>query len=184
MMSLEGMLLVASPQMDDPRFDRTVILMMHHDENGAYGVVLNRPIEETVAGLWRKLGAEPECRVERQLNLGGPVSGPIIAIHGKKSAAEFEMPPGIFIAEQKKHLQQLVVDPNVPLRVFVGHAGWSAGQLEEELDCGAWLTLPATYEHVFCEDDNLWVTAMREVGLQFWRTTLGIRKFPPDVSVN
>lgn len=183
MESLEGKLLIASPQIEDPRFDRTVILTMHHDEGGAYGVVLNRPIDETVAGLWQKLG-DNSCLVDRNLNLGGPVSGPIIAIHGLESAAEFEVPPGIFIAEQKKHLKQLVRDPSVPLRIFVGHAGWSAGQLEEEISEGSWSVLPATFEHVFHEDDNLWVTAMRQVGLEFWRTVLGIQGFPEDVSVN
>ena len=183
MQSLEGQLLIAAPQIDDPRFERAVVLMMHHDEEGAYGVVLNRPIEETVAGLWQKLG-DDTCAVDRHLNLGGPVSGPIIAIHGKPSAAEFEVPPGIFIAEQKKHLVQLVRDPNVPLRIFVGHASWSAGQLEREVNHGVWLTLPAKVEHIFSEDDNLWATAMRQVGRAFWTNVLGIEEFPDDVSVN
>ena len=180
---LEGHLLVASPQMNDPRFERSVILMMHHDDDGAYGVVLNRQIEETVAGLWQKLG-ENQCSVDRRLNMGGPVSGPIIAIHSMPSAAEFEVPPGIFVAEQKKHLQQLVKNPNVPLRIYVGHAGWSPGQLENEIREGVWLTLPARVEHIFNDDDDLWVTTMRQVGQEFWRTVLHIEDFPVDVLLN
>ncbi len=183
MNSLEGKLLVAAPQMRDPRFERSVILMMHHDDAGAFGVVLNRRIDETVAGLWEKLG-ETACGIDCQLNMGGPVSGPIIAIHGLPSAAEFEVPPGVFVAEQKRHIRELVHHPDVPLRVYVGHVGWEPGQLENEIVAGHWLTLPAKAEHVFNNDEDLWVTATRQIGQQFWRTSLNIQSFPPDVSVN
>ncbi len=183
MESLQGHLLIASPRIGDPRFERTVVLIMHHDQEGAFGVVLNRPLAETVRSLWKKLG-DATCTIERNVNLGGPVSGPIIALHRQQAAAEFEVPPGLYVAEQKKHIKQLVKDADGPLRIFIGHASWTDGQLESELASGAWLTLPAKVDHVFHEEDDLWVTAMREVGREFWRSVLGIEDFPADVSMN
>ena len=183
MESLEGQLLIASPQIGDPRFERTVVLIMRHDREGAFGVVLNRPLAETVRSLWEKLG-DATCTIDRNINLGGPVSGPIIALHCQQSAAEFEVPPGLYVAEQKKHIKQLVKDAEGPLRIFIGHASWVGGQLEGELASGAWLTLAAKVDHVFHEEDDLWVTAMREVGRDFCQTVLGIENFPPDVTLN
>ena len=183
METLTGHLLIASPQIGDPRFERTVVLIMHHDEEGAYGVVLNRPMAETVRSLWQKLG-DATCTIERNIHLGGPVSGPIIALHCRQSAAEFEVRPGLYVAEQKKHIKQLVNSPDGPLRIFIGHASWDEGQLENELSHGSWLTLPAKADYVFHDEDDLWVTAMREVGREFCETVLGIENFPADVSLN
>ena len=76
--SLEGKLLIASPRVGDPRFERAVVLILHHDDEGAFGVVLNRELPQTIRGLWEKMG-EADCQIDRCLNLGGPVSGPIIA---------------------------------------------------------------------------------------------------------
>ena len=154
--SLEGHLLIAAPRMNDDRFQRTVILVLHHDDDGAFGVILNKPLPQTIGGLSRNLGRDigVESNAERSINMGGPVSGPIIAIHGLESAAELEVPPGVFIAEQKEHLLKLIQEAGAPLRIFVGHAGWSAGQLEDEITDGAWFTLPATIDHVFSDSEK------------------------------
>lgn len=183
MKSLEGHLLIASPHIGDSRFQRTVIFLLHHDEEGAFGVILNRQLPETVQGLWQKLG-ETRCQVDRQLNLGGPVSGPIIAIHSLEDAGECEIFPGLYVAEHKEQLKKLMQTPECRIRVFVGHAGWSSGQLEQEIVDGAWSTLEATPEVIFNEDENLWINAMRQSGRQFYRDVLGIQGFPASSMLN
>jgi putative transcriptional regulator len=183
MKSLQGQLLIATPYNGDGRFEQAVILMLHHDAQGAFGVILNRPLDETVGGLWKMLG-DPTCQLSERIHLGGPVSGPIIAIHSLESMGDFQVSPGLQVAEQRDSLQRLVHHSDGPLRVYVGHAGWGSGQLEAEIAQEAWYTLPADASHVFEDTGNLWVDAVREVGRDFWRTTLGLREFPEDVTMN
>jgi len=183
MNSLEGHLLIASPSIGDGRFERTVVLLLHHDEEGAFGVILNRPLPETVDGLWKKLGHE-SLENEQPINLGGPVSGPLIALHGIKSLAEFEIPPGLYVAEHRQTIERLLQKSVSNLRIFVGHSGWSGGQLELEIDAGSWLTMPADKDHIFGDQEDLWVSAVREKGRLFIRDVLGIEQIPPDSSLN
>lgn len=183
MKSLEGHLLIASPNIGDPRFERTVVFLLHHDERGAFGVIVNRQLPETIQGLWQKLG-ETQCHVDRNLNLGGPVSGPIIALHSLEDAGELEIAPGLYVAEHKEQLNKLMQIPECPIRVFVGHAGWTSGQLEEEIEQGVWSTLEATPEFIFSDDQDLWVNAMRAAGRQFYRAVLGITGFPHNAMFN
>jgi len=183
MRSLEGHLLIASPHIGDARFERTVVLLLHHDPEGAFGVILNRPLPETVDGLWRKLGHDG-CENEQPVNLGGPVSGPLIALHGIKSLAEFEIPPGLYVAEHRKTIERLLKKSAPNLRIFVGHSGWTSGQLESEIDSGSWFIMPADKDHIFGAQEDLWVSAVREKGRRFLSDALGIFDFPEDPSMN
>jgi putative transcriptional regulator len=184
MNSLKGYVLVASPQLQDPNFVRTVILMLHHSEEGAFGVVLNRPAENTVKQLWEKVG-EGSCDNEQLVNVGGPVSGPLMALHTDASAAEMEVFPGLYFAAQRENLEKIVRENQHPLRIFVGHAGWGEGQLERELQQGAWLTSPANPEYVFCgPETDLWKTVAKHIGDQLVMTALKIKHVPEDPSLN
>jgi putative transcriptional regulator len=184
MNSLKGYVLVASPQLLDPNFVRTVVLMLHHSEEGAFGVVLNRPAENTVKQLWEKVG-EGTCENEQLVNVGGPVSGPLMALHTDASAAEMEVVPGLYFAAQRENLERLIQDDKQPVRVFVGHAGWGEGQLERELKQGAWLTSPAAAEYVFFQPDvDLWKKVTKHIGDRLLTTSLGIKRLPNDPSLN
>ncbi|MCA9263286.1 MAG: YqgE/AlgH family protein, partial [Planctomycetales bacterium] len=147
------------------------------------GVILNRPLNESVRALWQKLG-ESSCRINQKLNLGGPVSGPLIALHDLESLSDFRVLPGLCVSEQKESIQQLVQLPDKPMRIYVGHAGWSAQQLEEEITEGAWHVMPARIEHVFCDSEYMWLAAMQEIGLAFYHEVLGIDYVPADVTMN
>lgn len=175
MESLKGHFLVASPHLLDPNFVRTVVLMIHHTEDGALGVVLNRPAENTVRELWEKVGAG-QCESEECIHVGGPVPGPLMAVHGDSSAAELEILPGLYFAAQRENLEKIVAQNEYPFRLFVGHAGWAGGQLESELEQGAWLTTPATLDVVFGEPSALWKRVTRQIMGAFWQDVL--REFP------
>jgi len=88
--SLQGHLLIASPHLADPNFARTVVLMVQHSDQGALGVVLNRPTSKTVKELWKEVGDAP-CHTEAPVCLGGPVSGPLMAVHTNQFFAEIDM---------------------------------------------------------------------------------------------
>lgn len=183
MRSLKGHLLVASRHLKDPNFVRTVVLMIHHSEEGAFGVVLNRPAENTIEELWREVGGSP-CQVKGQINVGGPVSGPLIAIHTDQSLSELEVLPGVYFAAQREHLEKLLVQDKYLFRLFVGHSGWGGGQLESELEEGAWLTTEATLDYVFYEDGDLWSEVTQQIGRAMMTSALKIKRVPPDPSVN
>jgi putative transcriptional regulator len=183
MTSLKGHLLVASPHLRDPNFVQTVILMIHHSDEGAFGVVLNRPAENTIRDLWEEIG-ESTCEVEGCINVGGPVSGPLIAIHTDKSLAEMEIIPGVYFAAQREHLERLLAQDTHRFRLFVGHSGWGEGQLESELEQGSWMTTTATVDKVFFEDLDIWKKVSQEIGQSMLVSALKIKHVPPDPSAN
>ena len=183
MKSLEGHLLVASPHLLDPNFVRAVILLIQHTDQGALGVVLNRPIDKIVKDLWKEIGEQP-CECEQPLHLGGPVSGPLMALHSHKRLAEMKIGSGVFFAASKDNLEELVQQRDHAFRLFVGHAGWGSGQLEDELKQGAWLTTPATAAYVFYEGDDLWKTVAGQIGSSLLSSALKVKNIPDDPSMN
>ena len=180
---LEGQLLVASPQLADPNFARALVLLIEHNAEGALGMVLNRPLAKTIQELWREVGSAP-CHSRQPVYLGGPVPGPLMALHTEPKLAETEPAPGVFFAAKKQHLDALVLSEEPAYKVFLQHAGWGAGQLESELGQGAWRTTPATAEYVFSTDEMLWETVFRQLGQTLLKSMLHVKDLPPDPTVN
>lgn len=183
MESLEGHLLFASSQLLDANFVKTVVLMIQHNQQGALGVVVNRPTCKTVKELWEDVG-DAKCESELPVYLGGPVSGPLMSVHTDHSLAEIEILPGLFFAAKKNNLDQLVLQQDQPYKVFVGHAAWSSGQLEGEIESGAWRTAPATMDYVFYDGDSLWEEGTRRIGTSMLKSMLRIKHLPKDPSMN
>jgi len=181
--SLEGHFLVASPHLLDPNFARSVVLLIQHNEEGAMGVVLNRSASKTICELWEELH-EAHCDNSQHLNLGGPVSGPLLALHTDAKLGEMEILPGLYFSVAKEHLEQLVQQPGLRLKLFVGHSGWAGGQLEGELRQGAWLTVPASLDEVFQDEQEIWRLVSRKIGKQMLDSMLHIKHVPEDPSLN
>ena len=165
--SLAGQLLVASPDMGDPRFVGTVILMVRHNKDGAFGIVINRPVEERpIAGLLHALGQKDE-NVEGTIRLfaGGPVEQQIgFVVH----SAEYHRPETLAIdghvalTSSPEVLRDIAHHrgPAKSLLAF-GYAGWGPGQLEMEMAQRTWFVAPADMALIFDEDrDKLWDAAM------------------------
>lgn len=183
MTSLKSHLLAASPKLPDTNFFRTVVLMIQHDENGAFGVVLNRPTDVTVADVWEKVAEEP-CDSQQIIRLGGPVAGPLMAVHSQMSCSETQILPGVYFATQKDYLNQIVRQEQRPYLLFSGYAGWSAGQLESELTAGGWLTTPANEDYIFFEGDDLWERVVKEIGHEIMAPAIKSKHVPSDPSLN
>lgn len=171
--SLTGKLLVASPSMPD-YFHRTVILMVEHSEEGAFGLVLNRPSETTVGE------ASPELAGligdQHLLHIGGPVQPNAVTaigehpdpgdatklIVGTVGMVDLDRPPELY-----------------RLRVFAGYAGWAPGQLDGELEQEAWIVEEAHPDDPFAEGD-LWAAVLARKGGEYAL----LARMPPDPSVN
>ncbi len=181
--SLQGHFLVASSHLRDPNFVGTVVLMVRHDEDGALGVVLNRPADKSLPDLWESVSDLP-CPNDQRVHLGGPVPGPLMAIHTRESLADSEVCEGIYFCAEKDKLEALISQPQERMRVFVGHSGWAGGQLEGELREGAWLTAPATLDLVFCQDHDLWQRVTRQIGKSLIMDVVRPKHLPDDPSMN
>ena len=173
--TLRGQLLVAAPILHDPNFHRTVVIVAEHSEEGAIGLVLNRPADTSVADALPDL-ASLAGRSE-PVYVGGPV-----ALESVLAIAELDDPDDA--SELLFGAVGFVQELDVPVlrgRVFVGYAGWSAGQLEAELEEESWLVLPAEPDDVFSDDpDGLWSAVLRRQGGHYALLAL----MPLDPSLN
>ncbi|GIG30696.1 YqgE/AlgH family protein [Cellulomonas marina] len=162
-----GRLLVATPRLEHPTFRRTVILLLDHADGGAFGVVVNRPLEVDVAAVlpaW-----QPWVSAPRYLFQGGPVGlDSALGVVAVPSAPGGRTPVGVDRVVASFGLLDLDLEPadvvaQVPdLRIFAGYAGWSAGQLEEEVAEGSWWVLDARPEDPFAADpQELWHRVLR-----------------------
>ncbi len=184
MKSLKGVFLIASPGLEDANFRRTVVLIMEHTAEGAFGLIMNRPASATIREFWDEVEHQP-VEADGPVFLGGPVEGPIICIHDAAEWTEGEILPGVFVAMRRDHVQKLVAGAARELRIFVGYAGWGPSQLEGEMEAGGWLTLPASADFIFCKDVSmLWHQSIVATGKQMYRDMLGLSDFPDDPLLN
>ncbi len=183
MQSLQGKLLIASPHLLDPNFIHSVVLLVQHSEDGALGVVLNRPSDSTIGEVWTEV-LEHECDNRQPIYLGGPCPGPLMALHKNARFADFQVSDDIFVATQKAYLETLVEEEALPLRIFSGYSGWAGGQLESELEVGSWLVTDASEASLFGDYVELWKVLSRQVGENILFSTLGIKHAPNDPAVN
>lgn len=175
--SLSGKLLVASRALADPHFAQAVVLLVHHDEEGAYGVVVNRRSQAQLADIWEQVGTGP-CPVCLPLWIGGPVDGPLVAVHATATFGEREIGPGLYFTARKDLVAALLQEACEPLKIVIRSAGWSGGQLEQELGEGSWEVIEATQEQVFGDETVLWQQLTRHLADQLLIDSLRIRHVP------
>lgn len=183
MESMRGQFLVASPHLPDENFFRSVVLIIQHTEEGAVGFVLNRPSAKTVREVW-PLVSNDDCDCDARINNGGPVEGPLMAVHMSTFLSEEEIIPGVHLATEQNNIHRLVTHSNKPFRVFSGYAGWGPGQLDEELAAGGWLTAPADSTDVFSEPDKMWKRVSQNIGREVLLIDLPKKLIPDDPTVN
>ncbi|HVX87186.1 MAG TPA: YqgE/AlgH family protein [Phycisphaerae bacterium] len=179
---LVGKVLVASPQLLDPNFARSVVLVVQHDAKGAMGLVLNRPLETSVGEAWSQVSAVPYDNGD-PLFQGGPVEGPLMVIHHDAARGQIEVLPRVYLSSDADAVRGLVADATEPMKFFVGYSGWTAMQLESELAEGAWHVALIEAEHVLETPPALWEQMVRHA-----RKAVGPavdpKLIPPDPSVN
>jgi putative transcriptional regulator len=178
--SLQGCLLVASPALGDGNFRRAVVLIVQHGDEGALGLILNRPTELTLDKVVEKTSGGP-CACKEILHLGGPCEGPLMALHTQPELGEIEVLPGVFFSASSEPMREVIDRQPQPVRMFGGYSGWAPGQLESELEVEAWLTVPALAKHIFGSERGLWERLCRGLSVL---SVLQIKDLPRDPSLN
>jgi len=186
--SFTGRLLVAAPLLRDPNFERSVVLVVEHGEDGALGVVLNRPSDAAVSEIlptWDYLAVRPPV-----VFLGGPVAlNGVICLGTPRGGAAraqggSEHGPGWRPLFGGLGTVDLDVEPDDALtgiRVFAGHAGWGPAQLEGEVEAGGWFVVDAVDDDAFSvAPESLWPVVLRRQGGALAR----LANFPDDPASN
>ncbi|MGK7869540.1 YqgE/AlgH family protein [Falsiroseomonas sp. E2-1-a20] len=169
---LTGQLLVAMPGMADPRFTRSVICLCAHSADGAMGLVLNQPLDNlSFDELLGQLGLDPVPPARRiRLTQGGPVEGGrgfVLHTADWETEGSLKVMPDLALTASVEILKAIATGggPREGL-LALGYAGWGPGQLDNELQQNAWLSVPADEDLLFAEQPgDLWRAAMAKLGI-------------------
>jgi putative transcriptional regulator len=172
-----GKFLIAPRESQDPNFAGAVVLLIHYDDDGAVGLVINRPTKLPLSQLFDEIKAAR--KIHDVAYFGGPVElRDVLALCRSKKRPEASIPMfgDVYLLSTKAGLEKALSSKPTPktLRVYVGYTGWAPGQLERELDLGAWRVLPGEEESIFDADPaGVWPrlidrTEMRVARLAAW----------------
>jgi putative transcriptional regulator len=168
--AIAPVLLLSMPQMLDPNFSRTVVLLAEYGTHGAFGLVVNRVMAEPAHEVIRP---EPPMDIRKDvfLYVGGPVEPNrawVLTHHRELDADALEVTDGVYLSAAPGLIRQtLQSSPDPQVRLIVGYAGWAAGQLDEELAASAWLMAPVQADLLFeTPVDVMWETAIRRLGAE------------------
>jgi len=170
--SLTGKLLIAMPGMSDPRFERSVVFLCAHSDDGAMGLVVNKPIAELgLSELLEQIKIPARRGISQPVHFGGPVeSGRGFVLHSTDfllSEATLRVDEAFAMTATVEILERMA-EGRGPERALValGYAGWAPGQLEGEIKANGWLVADATTELVFERPDSVkWEEAIRSLGI-------------------
>lgn len=176
--SLAPTLLLAMPQMEDPNFSRSVVLLCKHEPEGAMGLIVNRPTGTLVSSV---IDLEPPLRQDNGLEIweGGPVEterGWLLLADEPSAGETIDIATGIFLSGSMDVLRSSIESETVSgrARFLLGYAGWSAGQLEAELAASAWLTADVSSALIFgTEPGHMWQAAIRSLGVDPYSLQMG-----------
>lgn len=171
-------LLVAMPQVLDPFFNMSVVLLVQHESEGSRGFIVNRPTGVSISDILEGLEIPWVGDSEQAAHFGGPVQpqvGTVIyqaeaeteAEDNESSKAAQEIQPGVVLTQNIQDLQSLAENPPDSLRLFLGYAGWGEDQLMQEILRNDWMTAPVSEDLIFAQDPSeTWRQALRSVGVE------------------
>ena len=180
--SLKGQLILDNGKLRGSFFHRTVILVCQHDAEGAFGLILNRSTPNKVGDAL--VANLPETLKEETLFVGGPVQPQALSfLHNDAFLPEANVMPNLSLGHSLDSLLEIgeSFSTTQRVRIFAGYAGWSGGQLDDEMKRDTWMTHPGSLELVFHpRPDQLWQMILREKG---WKYRM-IAEAPEDPSWN
>ena len=170
-LSIAPGLLIAMPQLDDPNFARRVVLMVEHEDEGSFGLVLNTPVAATVGELLEGINIDWHGTANDKAWAGGPVqpeTGWILhePVEGLDGPGTHEVVPGLFLTTAPTALKTLAAKPPPRVRFILGYSGWGPSQLQSELSASAWVNSDVTADFVFqTPAENMWEASLERLGV-------------------
>jgi putative transcriptional regulator len=164
-------LLMAMPQVLDPFFHKSVVLLLHHEEEGSLGFIINRPTGIRVSEILQGMEVLWQGSEENVAHFGGPVQPQLGTVLFSptpyvEAKAATEVLPGVMLTQHIGDLSLLAETPPESFRLILGYAGWGAGQLIQEILRNDWLTAPVRGDLIFAADpEQVWEEALRSVGV-------------------
>ena len=181
--NLQGTLLVSTERLHGSNFEKAVVLLMQDDKRGTFGVALNKPAEPKVRNAWEKLTGS-QSSDDQIVVSGGPLQGPVFALHQNPALSDVAMPGGLHVSAQIEKLQQLMLQFDDPYRIVVGVSGWKPGQLISEVNSGFWYLMPLDTEAIFDDPQWMWEICLHEYGRQQIADIVGEHNMPDDPDLN
>jgi len=168
----KGSLLIANPVLPDPNFSRTVILLCNHDEQGSFGLVINRSTKLKAPDLFLNINILKSYN--EKIYLGGPVSQSVVFFLCRSPSAAGkldEVCSGVYLGSNLETLESLYAsleNPEQDIRFYLGYSGWSGGQLAEEMEQNSWLVQKANEQFIFLDSESLiWPKAVNSLGEKY-----------------
>lgn len=181
MESLKNHFLIAMPSLNDGFFDKTVVYLCEHDAKGAMGLIINRPVGMSVRDLLSQLDLMPDegillAESADQVLVGGPVNperGFVLHTTQEGWVNSSRLTDELMLTTSRDILSAIGTSKAPShFMVALGYAGWSAGQLEEELAQNSWLTIPASDEILFAiPHEDRWNQASKALGFELWQVS-------------
>lgn len=134
-------------------------MVLQNSDKGIFGVVLNKPGNQELRSAWLQMTGASDG--EESLVHGGPIGGPVFAIHQNQRLAEMEIPGGLFISAASEKVEELVRQTGLDYRIVFGVAGWNHEQLSQEMDDGCWFQIGGSREIVFDSPESMWERSLR-----------------------
>lgn len=159
--------LIAVPQLDDPNFARSVVLLIEHNETGAMGIVCNRPSDVALSDIGREHGIDVPSGAGPAY-IGGPVARERgFLVHRRPDVSDsVELHDGVFLSVSTDSLKVLLRADPAEYRLCLGYAGWGPGQLEREMVAGGWLNSTITQKRIFeTPPEKMWDSVIRDLGI-------------------
>ncbi|HIA00300.1 MAG TPA: YqgE/AlgH family protein [Myxococcales bacterium] len=161
--------LIAMPNLRDPNFSETVILMLDHNDEGAVGLVVNRPFPGSPQVVCAGLGVDWAEQTMGDIRVGGPVrpqAGCLVHPPDWRFSDTQIVTPDISVSTSREALDELLPRADCPFRLLLGYAGWGPGQLEQELSEGTWLSVPVSHAVLFeTPAEQMYESALASMGI-------------------
>ena len=195
--NLSGTLLVASPRLSHTPMAEAVVLVIQDSDDGVFGVRLNAGASSQQASDFQAFTQLPSER--DTLMIGGPLNGPVLALHQNEDLAELELRDGVFVSCSQDALQMLVEsklndfddqslismeDTSVNYRIVLGVAGWQTPQIHAEIDAALWYPIQCDADIVFEDTQTMWYSALRRYGDDVAQDVTGISSHSVDCQLN
>lgn len=168
----KGSLLIANPVLPDPNFSRTVILLCNHNDQGSFGLVINRSTQLKAPDLFSSINILKSYNAK--IYIGGPVSQSMVFYLYRSSRNVIDLDEicsGVYLGSNLEILESLYLDiknPEENIRFYLGYSGWSGGQLDGEMEQNSWLVQSANEQFVFLDSEELiWLKAVNSLGEKY-----------------